>query len=230
MNMGIGDAVDLGWKLAASLQGWGGPALPATYELERKPVHERVIRAAVESYALVGEQLVRENIERPGAEGDRVRREVGALILRDKLPEFRSLGVVLGYRYRDSPILVSDGTSPPPEQDIEYHPSAHPGCLAPHLWLADGSSLYDHFGPGFTLLAAPGVEKGKASRLQQAAAAAGVPLKLYPVSDSRFAQLYQADFALVRPDQHVAWRGSRLPEDARALLDRARGAAAGARA
>jgi hypothetical protein len=224
MNMGIGDAVDLGWKLAATLQGWGGPGLLDTYGLERKPVHRRVIDAAVESYALVGSELVREDIEQRGATGVRVRKEVGELILKHKLPEFRSLGLVLGYRYRESPIIVSDGTDPTPEQVTEYRPSAHPGCLAPHLWLEDGSSLYDHFGAGFTLLLGGKSPMDHAAGLRQAAAAKGIPLKVFPVAEQAFAALYGADLALVRPDQHVAWRGNRLPGDAQELLDRVRGA------
>jgi 2-polyprenyl-6-methoxyphenol hydroxylase-like FAD-dependent oxidoreductase len=224
MNMGIGDAVDLGWKLAATLQGWGGPGLLETYEPERKPVHQRVIRAAIESYALVGDQLVREDIESPGAAGERVRRETAELILKHKLPEFRSLGVVLGYRYRDSPAIVPDGTPAAPEDDIEYRPSAQPGCLAPHLWLADGSSLYDRLGPGYTLLTGGNSPADGAAPLQRAAAAGGIPLKVLPVAEPRFAQLYEARLALVRPDQHVAWRGDRLPDDAQGLLDRVRAA------
>jgi 2-polyprenyl-6-methoxyphenol hydroxylase-like FAD-dependent oxidoreductase len=224
MNMGIGDAVDLGWKLAATLQGWGGPGLLDTYGLERQPVHQRVIDAAVESYALVGSELVREDIEQPGAAGDRVRKEVGEVILKHKLPEFRSLGLVLGYRYRDSPIIVSDGTDPAPEQVTKYRPSAQAGCLAPHLWLEDGSSLYDHFGPGFTLLVSGRARLDHAAGFRQAAAAKGIPLELVPVADRRVRKLYGADLALVRPDQHIAWRGERLPENGLALLDRARGA------
>jgi 2-polyprenyl-6-methoxyphenol hydroxylase-like FAD-dependent oxidoreductase len=226
MNMGIGDAVDLGWKLAARLQGWGGPTLLDTYGVERKPVHQRVTDAAVESYALVGSELVRDDIEQRGAAGDRARKEVGDLILKHKLPEFRSLGLVLGYRYRDSPIIVSDGTDPTPEQVTEYRPSAHPGCLAPHLWLKDGSSLYDHFGPGFTLLLGGKARIDQAAGMKEAAAAKGVPLKLVPVTEPGFRKLYGANLALVRTDQHVAWRGDRLPGDGRELLDRARGALA----
>jgi 2-polyprenyl-6-methoxyphenol hydroxylase-like FAD-dependent oxidoreductase len=223
MNMGIGDAVDLGWKLAATLQGWGGPGLLDTYGLERKPVHRRVIEAAVESYALVGSELVRQDIEQRGTAGDRARKEVGELVLKHKLPEFRSLGLVLGYRYRDSPIIVSDGSDPTPEQVTEYRPSAQPGCLAPHLWLKDGSSLYDHFGPGFTLLIGGKARRDHAAGVKQAAAAKGIPLELFPVTEPSFRELYEADLALVRPDQHVAWRGDQLPGSGLALLDRARG-------
>lgn len=226
MNMGIADAADLGWKLAAALQGWGGPHLLGTYQIERKPLHQRVIREAVENYELVGDRLARDRIEEPGAEGDRVRKEVGEIILKGKLHEFRSLGIVLGGRYRDSPAIIPDGTRPPREQVTEYEPSACPGCLAPHFWMQDGTSLYDHFGPGFTLLAGQEAPSAEISRLERAATQRTVPLKVVTVADSRFGALYQARFALVRPDQHVAWRGDRLPQDSLDLIDRARGSVA----
>lgn len=223
MNMGIADAADLGWKLAATLQGWGGPHLLGTYPIERKPLHQRVIREAVENYELVGDRLARDRIEEPGAEGDRVRKEVGEIILKGKLHEFRSLGVVLGGRYRDSPAIIPDGTRPPREQVTEYEPSACPGCLAPHFWMQDGTSLYDHFGPGFTLLADREAPSAEISRLEHAATQRTVPFKVVALADSRFPALYHARFALVRPDQHVAWRGDRLPQDCLNLIDRARG-------
>jgi 2-polyprenyl-6-methoxyphenol hydroxylase-like FAD-dependent oxidoreductase len=226
MNMGVADAADLGWKLAAALQGWGGPHLLDTYELERKPLHRRVIREAVENYELVGDRLARDAIEQPGPDGDRVRAEVGEMIRKGKLHEFRSLGVVLGGRYGDSPAIVPDGTRPPREQVTEYEPSACPGCLAPHLWMPDGTSLYDHFGPGFTLLADRGAAPADVSRLERAATERTVPLRVVTLADARFPALYQARFALVRPDQHVAWRGDRLPPDCLDLVDRARGAVA----
>lgn len=226
MNTGIADAADLGWKLAATLQGWGGTHLLATYQIERKPLHQRVIREAVENYELVGDRLARDRIEEPGAEGDQVRKEVGEIILKGKLNEFRSLGVVLGGRYQDSPAIIPDGTRPPREQVTEYEPSAYPGCLAPHFWMQDGTSLYDHFGPGFTLLAGQEAPSAEISRLQRAAAQRTVPLKVVTLADPRFPALYQARFALVRPDQHVAWRGDRLPQDCLNLIDRARGSVA----
>ena len=223
MNLGIADAADLGWKLAAALQGWGGPRLLDTYEIERKPQHQRVIREAVENYELTGDRLARDGIELPGAEGERVRRQVGEIILKGKAHEFYSLGVVLGACYRDSPAIIPDGTRPPAERVTEYEPSASPGCLAPHFWLEDGTSLYDHFGAGFTLLAARDAPPPEASRLERAAAQRRVPLKVVVLADPRYSRLYQARLALVRPDQHVAWRGDRLPQDCLDLIDRARG-------
>ena len=156
MNMGIGDAVDLGWKMAARLAGWGGDDLLASYELERRPVHERTIAEAVHNFGLTGHQLVRPALEEPGLIGEATRREVADIIAATKVREFKTLGIVLGMRYANSPIIVADGSEPPPDHFMLYVPSAHPGCLAPHLWLSDGSSLYDHFGEGFTLLVTDG--------------------------------------------------------------------------
>lgn len=224
MNMGIGDAVDLGWKIAAMLQGWGGPALLSTYEIERRPVHERTIKEALTNYSALGVDFVRPMLEEPGIDGDAVRREVGALIERTKLREFHSLGLVLGARYEASPIIVPDDTRPPPPQFVDYVPSAFPGCLAPHLWLADDSSLYDHFGAGFTLLVTDG-DGEEAGPCVQAANERNTPLKVLCPGDPRLGRLYEARFALIRPDQHVAYRGDRLPGDVGSLLERVTGRA-----
>ncbi len=222
MNMGIGDAVDLGWKLAATLQGWGGPALLDSYQPERAPVHRRTIRDSVINYATTGNQLARPELELQGEVGDAARAAQGEVIRATKEREFRSLGLVLGARYDGSPIIVPDGTDPPAEDAVVYVPSACPGGLAPHLWLADGSSLYDHFGPGFTLLATAGA--GNTKGLEAAAARCRMPLAVIAPDDPRLEALYQARFALIRPDQHVAWRGSDLPGDPMVLLGRVAGA------
>jgi 2-polyprenyl-6-methoxyphenol hydroxylase-like FAD-dependent oxidoreductase len=218
MNMGIGDAVDLGWKLAAVLQGWGGPALLDSYEQERRPVHRRVIDEAAHNYASLSNQLTRPDIEAPGERGAAVRAEVGRAILDTKVREFQTLGVVLGYRYADSPVIVPDGSTPPPEHFRDYRPSACPGCLAPHAWLADGSSLYDHFGSGLTLLVLVDGGADAADRLTAAAVRLGVPLKAVAPADPTLRPLYGAAFALIRPDQHVCWRGDGLPADLDGLL------------
>jgi 2-polyprenyl-6-methoxyphenol hydroxylase-like FAD-dependent oxidoreductase len=222
MNLGLGDAVDLGWKLAAVLRGWGGAALLDSYEAERRPVHRRVVEEAVANHALLPRDLARPALEDAGPAGDAVRAEVGALITAGKEREFRTLGVVLGSNYAGSPIVVPDGTAPPEEHPTRFEPSGHPGWRAPHLWLADGASLFDHFGAGFCLLAtAPGAET---SPMEQAARAAGVPLRVLAPEDARLPALYGARMALIRPDQHVAWRGDGFMGDAAAIMDRARGA------
>lgn len=204
MNMGIGDAVDLGWKMAAVLQGWGGEGLLAAYEAERRPVHEFVMDEAVANHSLLPMHLWQEGLDDATAQGAALRAEVGARIKAAKVREFDNLGVVLGANYSGSPLVVDDGSAPPPRHFRDYVPSAHPGCLAPHAWLEDGSSLYDHFGQGFTLLAV----KELSLEMRK-----GVPLKI--LHQPALRNLYQANFTLIRPDQHVAWRGDAW--DAQAL-------------
>jgi hypothetical protein len=210
MNMGIGDAVDLGWKIAAVLQGWGGARLLDSYEQERRPVHEYVMDEAVANHALLPKQMWRPGLEDATPAGASVRADIGAQIKAAKIREFSTLGVVKGYHYSGSPIVVGDGSAPPSRDFQNYVPSAHPGCIAPHAWLADGSSLYDHFGQGFTLLATDGA--------MPSIAAASVPLKM--VKQAGLRDLYQARYALIRPDQHVAWRGDSLAPE---IFDRVTG-------
>ncbi len=211
MNMGIGDAVDLGWKIAAMLQGWGGVALLDSYERERRPVHEYVMDEAVANHALLPKQMWREGLEDATPAGAELRAEVGAQIKAAKIREFSTLGVVKGYHYSGSPLVVDDGSAPPPRDFKRYVPSAHPGCLAPHAWLDDGSSLYDRFGKRFTLLST----NGEAPRLGGVETIAPRAPGLH--------ELYGAKYALIRPDQHVAWRGNALPADPAALLKRISG-------
>jgi 2-polyprenyl-6-methoxyphenol hydroxylase-like FAD-dependent oxidoreductase len=205
MNMGIADAVDLGWKLAAVLQGWGGPALLASYEADRRPVHIEVMDEAVANHSVLSQHLLGDGIEETGAFGDRARAEVGRRIQAVKPREFDTLGIVLGYRYRESPVILPDGSRPPSQHFKDYVPSTHPGCRAPHAWLADGASLFDHFGKGFTLMASRDAE---VSAFEDAAKVSGIPLTVMPHPDNAVAELYPTRYTLIRPDQHVAWRGN----------------------
>ena len=220
MNMGIADGVDLGWKIAAVLQGWGGPALLDSYELERRPVHDYVMDEAVANHALLGKDLWRDGLEDATAAGEALRREVGARIQVAKIREFNTLGVMLGYRYDDSPLVVPDGTEPPSHDFINYVPSARPGALAPHAWLHDGTSLYDHFGLGYTLLALAGADRDAIARAREAARVAGMPLTVIAPGEPALKDLYRARYALIRPDQHVAWRGDALPDALDSLFGR----------
>ncbi|MDH7796166.1 MULTISPECIES: FAD-dependent monooxygenase [unclassified Beijerinckia] len=224
MNMGIGDAVDLGWKLAATIQGWGGPALLESYTTERRPVHERIIEEATINYSATGNQLIQPGLEDPGEIGAAIRREVAETILATKAREFKTLGVVLGSHYAHSPIVAEEKGEPPPQSVGLYTPTAYPGCLAPHQWLKDGRSLYDLFCTGYTLLVLSDDAEG-VDRFRAAAAEQRVPLTIVKPGDTRLPRRYEAKLALIRPDQHVAWRGNAAPDDITALFARVTGRA-----
>lgn len=205
MNMGVGDAVDLGWKIAATLQGWGGSYLVASYEAERRPVHRTVLDEALANYAIYVAPVPPE-IEDNTPQGEAIRAKVGAGILASKGREFNTLGTVLGLGYHGSPIIVSEAAPLRPHDSEVYEPSARPGNLAPHAWLSNGRSLYDLFGNGFTLLVAQGADRLEVDKVSAEAERLGVPLKIVEPHDIPVAELYGAKLTLVRPDQHVAWR------------------------
>ena len=222
MNSGVADAVDLGWKLAAVLQGWGGARLIASYDAERRPVGERNVAMATsfyqhnEAFSHWSPQL-----EEDGAEGERARREFGDMLESKIGGEFRTLGLQIGYAYENSPICVADGTPPPPDDPANYVANARPGARAPHVWLKDGSSTLDLFGRGFVLLRFAGAPEPAA--LLHAAAARGVPLTVADIDRAEAAAIYQRRLVLVRPDGHVAWRADDTAGRRRRLIDRVRG-------
>jgi 2-polyprenyl-6-methoxyphenol hydroxylase-like FAD-dependent oxidoreductase len=231
LNTGVGDAVDLGWKLAATLDGWGGPALLDSYELERRPIQERVIREATANMAVTSPELLADNLDADNAAGERARRSAGERIQQAKRPEFHSLELVLGIRIEDSPVIAREPdaaarreTLPGVQLPGVQLPGVQLGALLPHAWLGPGRSLYDELGEGFTLLVRrPGTGTGA---IEKAARTRGVPLRVLDVPDQdpvhRGVHRGPA-LALVRPDQYVAWAGDCEPGDGLALIDRVRG-------
>ncbi|MGE4431182.1 MAG: FAD-dependent monooxygenase [Sphingobium sp.] len=213
MNMGVGDGVDLGWKIAAMLQGWGGPNLLASYEAERRPVHRAVIDEALANFQVYVASIPPE-IEDDTPEGAAMRHRLGEALQASKGREFNTLGTVLGLSYEGSPLISAEPGSPPPHDSQVYVPSARPGSLAPHAWLPDGRSLYDLFGQGFSLIVTEDADKAQIARATAQAASLGVPLKLVRPQGVPVGELYEADMTLVRPDQHVAWRGNLWDETA----------------
>jgi hypothetical protein len=222
MNTGVCDAVDLAWKLAALEDGWGGSGLLASYEAERRPVGLRNCEAArahtQAKITMLGfwDQRVHDD----GAEGDRVRAEVGQRIAAHGNAENESLGIEIGYRYDDSPIICGEAGTPPALDSLVYRPSTWPGVRAPSVFLDDGRALLDLLGGGFTLIDFAGADT---SGLEHAAADCGMPLETLRIDDANARRIYERDLVLVRPDQHVAWRGNGPPDDAIAVIDRVRG-------
>ena len=224
MNTGIGDAVDLGWKLAAVLEGWGGPNLLASYDSERQPIGMRNITKTA-GFHISHTQFDQGfgSIEDDSDEGRALRRQLGPELVREVGSMFRTIGLQLGYRYEDSPICVPDGTPAPPDDAENFVASARPGARAPHVALADGSSTLDLFGRGFTLLRL-GSDAPDGRATVAAAAARGVPIRTVTLDDDEAVTLYERKLVLVRPDGHVAWRGDRAAADPLGVIERARGA------
>jgi hypothetical protein len=226
MNAGIADALNLSWLLAARLQGWGDAAILDAYEAERQPITMQVSQFAMEHAArmIKARRAVPPNIEAADAEGERARQEIGREAYDLNVQQFCCAGLNFGYYYEGSPIIASDGESPPPYSMGDFTASTVPGCRAPHFWLADGRSLYDAFGQGYTLLrfdAAIDVVP-----LLAAAQERRVPMKLVDVAGVEVPAAYRHALLLCRDDQHVAWRGDSVPGDPLALVDLLRGGGA----
>jgi 2-polyprenyl-6-methoxyphenol hydroxylase-like FAD-dependent oxidoreductase len=221
-NTAVEDAVNLGWKLAATVRGWGGPALLQSYETEREPVARRNLGFSRHYAESTGNFVVPPELEDETGAGAAARRAAGDYFNQHARAEFDIPGVTFGARYDGSPIIVPDGTAPPPDSANVYRPTACPGGRAPHAWLDDGRSLFDAFGREFTLLRL-GKHAPDATPFIAAAAAARLPLTVLDLSSEQIRDVYEADFVLIRPDQIVAWRGNRAPDDAGALLARVSG-------
>lgn len=222
MNTGLGDAVDLGWKLQGVLEGWAPPELLDTYEIERRPIAQRNVDAAAVNFTLTRPNLSYHQVEAYSPAGEATRARLADHMVRNTTQEWETLGVHLGYRYEGSPIIVTDGTAAPEDHLSRYVPTARPGHRAPHVALPDGTSILDLYGHSFVLLRFDGKGSPDADPSVAAVVAAarkqGVPLAVHAIADESARVLYERRFVLVRPDGHVAWRGDRLPEAAATLI------------
>lgn len=222
MNTGIQEAVDIGWKLAAVLAGWGGARLLASYDLERRPVAQTIVDEAARNFTQFAKLPIGDDIDAGTPAAASLRRAIGNTIIAERFDrEYEMEGVALGYRLEDSPIVVADGTPVPPFEVTTYSPSARPGHRAPHGWLAAQHSTLDLFGRDHTLLRfGPDVST---AALTSAASARGVPLPVVDIDDPELARLYARKLVLVRPDGFVAWRDDGPPADALDVVDMVRG-------
>jgi hypothetical protein len=159
-----------------------------------------------------------------GAAGDAARAEFGRAYTEMMKREWFSIGIHLGYRYEGSPLIIPDGTPEPPDEVMDYTPTARPGHRAPHAWLQDRRSTLDLFGRGFVLLRL-GADPPNADNLMAAAQNAQLPLEIIAIADPAIAALYGKGLVLVRPDGHVCWRSDALPPDPTRLLATITGAA-----
>lgn len=220
MNTGIGDAVDLSWKLAATLKGWGGPHLLASYEVERRQVGDRNIGAS--RYASAGRRrwrsLWQPSLDVDGADADAARAEFTRVADIEQRKTNEMIGAELGYRYVGSPVIAEEPGGPE-HLFRTYDPTAWTGVRLPHAWLASGTSILDKFNREFTVLRF-GEDQQGAKNLVEAFRAVGAPVSEVFIKSQRLRDLYGRDLFILRPDLHIAWRGNSAPNDPLPLVRR----------
>ncbi len=216
MNTGVGDAVELAWKLAAVVEGWAPEALLDTYHIERHPIGVRNTQEAADNFdKLYSVMQYDEELDAEDAQGQALRERLGAE-LRNQEKILASSGVLLGYRYNNSPICIPDGSPEPADDPRRYIPVARPGHRAPHVWLSPKEALFDRFGPGFNLLNFNGHPVDPA--WAQTAQNAGIPLTFLDVDHPVAKDLYAADLVLIRPDMMIVWRGGAETQNVEEIL------------
>lgn len=223
MNTGVGDAIDLSWKLAATLQGWGGPNLLRSYEIERRQVGERNVGAS--RYAALGRRKwraqYRPEIRDRTPVGEAVRENLIRVAKVEQPKSNEMIGAELGYRYVDSPIVM-DIPGGPEHLLREYRPTTWPGGRLPHVWLDDGTPIQDCIAEGYTVLRL-GNTNADTNGLEHAMKSHGAPVTRVDIPDAAARDLYQHDIILLRPDLHIVWRGNRLPHNVREIAATATG-------
>jgi 2-polyprenyl-6-methoxyphenol hydroxylase-like FAD-dependent oxidoreductase len=223
MNTGVGDAIDLAWKLAATLHGWGGPDLLRTYEMERLPICARNVKASERAYNF--RVTWRDACADIDLDNQEDREKIGSLWLdRHRKGSTDLAGITMGYRYLSSPIIDYEADDDGADQlSFQYIPTTRPGARIPHLWLDDGSALQDHVGQGFTLVSFQPMCPVQ-DELKKTFSSLGCPLDILDLSASKHLQaVYGADLLLLRPDLHIAWRGTAFPDDLVGLVRRSTG-------
>ena len=223
MNTGVGDAIDLSWKLHATLVGWGGPGLLRSYEIERRQVGDRAVGAS--RYASLGRRTwrseFRPNIRDASPEGQATREHLTRVANVEQRKTNEMIGAELGYRYLGSPIIW-DEPGGPEQLFREYVPTTWPGARLPHVWLEAGRSVHDVIGDGYTLLRL-GRTRAEASGLERAMRDIGAPLDVVTIDAAAPRDVYGYELILLRPDLHVAWRGNLAPESPTELAARVTG-------
>lgn len=219
MNSGIADAAGLSWALAALIQGWGGDHLLDAYETERRATAWWHLRAS-ERHMSIRMQIGELYAQAGELDGDTPehaarRKMLGEAIARLGNAENESWGVELGYRYDDSPVIVHEAELPDIDP-LTYHPNTAPGARLPHVFVEPGVSVHDLLGTYFTLVVLDDVDT---SIFVNAAEQQGLPLTVLRLNRPDLRPIFEQNLILVRPDQHIAWRGEALPADGRALIE-----------
>jgi 2-polyprenyl-6-methoxyphenol hydroxylase-like FAD-dependent oxidoreductase len=207
MNTGIGDAFDVGWKLAAVLSGFGGRGLIDSYEVERRPVGLRNRSASARHNNVRVEigKLYCPELDAPDGVGQQTRERVSSRIAELGNRENECRGIEFGYSYEHSAVVRAEPGVHAGTDFVTYEPTTLPGCRLPSTFLRDGSALFDRLGPWFTLIT---FGKCDPSTLIAAARDNRMPLTLVRLDEPELQPIYEAKMLMVRPDEHVCWRGN----------------------
>lgn len=222
MNTGVSDAIDIAWKVQAMLEGWGGKNLIQSYFHERHSIGVRNTKEAADCFdQLYSVMQYGDILDEESEEGNALRKKL-SINLKEQDKLIASSGTLLGYRYNNSPIIISDGSEETLDNPRKYIPTARPGHRAPHLWLEEGVSIYDKFGKNFTLLVFVKNDP-KIDNFLKEAKKINFPVKLLELEDEDSRNLYKSKYVLVRPDLMIAWRSNSMPLKPLDVLDTIRG-------
>jgi FAD-dependent monooxygenase len=131
--------------------------------------------------------------------------------------ENQDLGIEMGYHY-ESPIIIRDNKSGPTWNARYYTPTTLPGARAPHIFLKDGTAIFDLYGKDYTLVDFLDRPESGANFLVDAAKLRLFPLKHLPLAGEHEAhKIWEKGLVLVRPDGHVSWRGDEIPNETAAM-------------
>jgi 2-polyprenyl-6-methoxyphenol hydroxylase-like FAD-dependent oxidoreductase len=223
MNTGVGDAIDLSWKLAGTLQGWGGSGLLDSYEPERRKVGRRNVDAAgwAAQGMMMWRALWRPEVTDETAEGAALREEIGRSADQHHRRVHEMIGVEFGYSYAGSDLIAYEADNITDWDTTVYTAHTRPGVRIPHIWLNDGRAMQDALGEGYNLVDLTG--RLDTTALEAEFVRIGAPLDVLRIDDPHVREIYETSYLLLRPDLHIFWRGDALREDLTALIDAATG-------
>ena len=223
MNMGVGDAYDIGWKLAAVLKGYGGEHLLQSYTMERRPVALRnVERSGVHfsvhsTYSQWAGQMDSGVILSNAEEAKAFKKKLSDYVISHD-GENKDHGIEMGYSFPNSPVIITDdvengGEMEPTGNPRHYTTTTRPGSRAPHVFLSNSeTSIFDLFGSDYTIVDFS--SNGAISKsFESVATSLQVPLKrVHLPHESHVRSIWQRDVILVRPDHFVSWRSADPPQ------------------